>query len=262
MNMDSLLAVARKNFDDLSENPYPGRGIVVGLDVTGHFLVMIYWIMGRGKDSRNRVFNSKGGRLFTEAANPAEMEDPSLIIYNAMQEKVIPAERALGFYVVSNGDQTDTVFEGLSALLHPHYTYLPTCLKERTYEPDKPNNTPRITAVAHLGSDKLRVEFAVLRRSRFDESCERDFFIKEKIPAGLGYYVSTYSWDGNPLPHFRGEPILLPIEGNINQLKDRFWNTLNPDNRVSLAVKFVSLATGKSKLKILNKYEKVATATV
>jgi IMP cyclohydrolase len=257
MDTNSLLALARKNLDELSDNPYPGRGIVVGMDVTGQFLVMIYWIMGRSEGSRNRIFNSENGRLFTEAADPAKMKDPSLIIYNAMREKVITAGKGQGFYVVSNGDQTDTVFENLSALIHPHYTPLCICLNDRIYEPDKPNFTSRITAVAHLGANKLHVEFSILRKSEWGDQCDRMLYRYDKIANGLGLCITTYSWDGNPLPPFKGDPILLPIEGGIGKVTDRFWDVLNPDNRVSLAVKFVSLVTGKSQVKILNKYQKV-----
>lgn len=241
----------------LQENSYPGRGLVVGVDPSGQFLVQIYWIMGRSDNSRNRVFSTENGRLFTEAADPAKMKDPSLVIYNAMLEKTL-FSRPLGFFVVSNGDQTDTVFEKLSILCYPSHTYLPELLESRAYEPDAPNFTSRITAVTHLRIEHWRTEIAVLRKSVWGESCDRLHYVYSEIAKGFGFCVTTYVGDGDPLPAFTGEPLLVPIPGGINDTLKAYLEMLNEANRVSLAVKYISLIDGKSELVAKNKYAKVS----
>lgn len=250
-------AIAERNLIALQANPYPGRGLVVGVDQSGHFLVQIYWIMGRSKNSQNRIFSVEGGRLFTEAADLTKVADPSLIIYNAMLERDCkggPPE----FYIVSNGDQTDTVFSQLSALICPHYTYLPTVLRFRKYEPDSPNFTPRITAITHLGTNGWRAEIAILRKSMWGDECDRLHYQYTNIAKGFGFCVTTYSGDGDPLPAFNGEPLLMPIPGSMRDILSTFWDSLNEANRVSLAVKMISIKTGKSVILVQNKYSKVA----
>jgi hypothetical protein len=251
-------AEAERNFSDLQQNPYPGRGFIVGVDESGEFMVQVYWIMGRGEKSRNRVFSVEGGRLFTEAADPSKMsdEDTKLIIYNAMREVSRGAESGLSsFYVVSNGDQTDTVFDRLVPMVHPYFEYLCSCLSDREYEPDGPNFTPRITAVTHLG---LRTEILIHRRSQWGESCDRLHYVYPDIANGFGFCVTTYSGDGNPLPPFRGEPLLMPLSDDGDAIMDTYWQSLSEANRVSLAVKAICRRTGKSQIRIINKYKKVA----
>jgi IMP cyclohydrolase len=248
--------IAERNFISLQENLYPGRGLVAGVDESGKFLVQVYWIMGRGTDSRNRVFSAEGGRLFTEAANPAQMKDPSHIIYNAMREKTCRDGTPPAFYIVSNGDQTDTVFDEFSALICPHYTCLSAALSRRVYEPDAPNYTSRITAITHLGMTNWHTDIVILRKSIWHTSCDRAQYQFSSIANGFGFCVTTYSGDGNPLPTFTGDPLLMPIKGDISQVLANYWSALNEANRVSLAVKAINIATGKSTIVIANKYAK------
>jgi hypothetical protein len=230
--------LAQANFAWLQNNAYPGRGIVAGLDETGRYLVQIYWIMGRSPNSRNRVFKSdETGRLYTEAADPAHMTDPSLVIYNAMKENGPQ-------FIVSNGDQTDTVahFQGPSNLS--------ASLASRIYEPDAPNFTQRITAISFL---QPAVQMSILRKSVFGDGCDRLLF--EYIPyPGFGHCITTYAGDGNPLPPFLGDPLIMPLQGTLKDVTQTYWDALNTNNRVSIAVKFVSMETGTSEIHIKNEY--------
>lgn len=250
-------AVAERNLIALQQNPYPGRGLVVGVDQSGLFLVQIYWIMGRGDDSRNRVFEQDGGQLRTVIANPAKAKDTSNRIYNAMQEKTCGGKPP-AFYIVSNGDQTDTVFTHLSNRINPYYTYLPQALRGRYYEPDPPNSTSRITAVTHHMCDCWRTEIAIIRKSMWGDDCDRLHFQYTNIAKGFGFCVTTYSGDGDPLPAFTGEPLLMPVPGSMRDILSTYWASLNEANRVSLAVKMISIKTGKSIILVQNKYSKVA----
>lgn len=237
---------AQSNFSWLRNNAYPGRGIVVGIDQTGNYLVQVYWIMGRSENSRNRVFKSdRMDLLYTEATNPAIVQDPSLIIYNAMRKKG-------QHYVVSNGDQTDTVVE---SDLDP--SNLNVILATRMYEPDKPNFTQRITAVSSLREGSLSsLQISILRKSVFGDACERLTY--EYVPqAGFGHCVTTYSGDGDPLPPFLGDPLVMPLRGGLQEVADEYWAGLNEINRVSLAVKFIAVDNGHSRIHIINKYGQV-----
>lgn len=243
---------ARKNLMVLSENPYPGRGIVIGLHPKGKHIIMAYWIMGRSDNSRNRLFDyDKEGRLFTVAADESKVEDPSLIIYNAMLEKS-------GLYVVSNGDQTDSV---INEDLAQSGLRLSDMIRDRMYEPDKPNFTSRITGVVNkrladwTESNPPRAELLILQKSRWSDACERRAYELELAP-GFGWCITTYAGDGDPLPPFRGDPCLLPV-GNIEDTLDTYWNALNPDNRVALAVKAIDMKTGGSMIFVENRFEKV-----
>ncbi len=259
---------ATKGFSALGMNPYPGRIIIVGLDETGENLVQIYAIMGRSKNSRNRIFSVDDGRLFTEAANPKEVADPSFIIYNAMMEKedIHISQR---IHVVSNGAQTDRVADSMAS-----GDSLGLALSEWEYEPDSPNFTPRITAFSWWkrdGSNKLNCHMgvALLRKAIEGGSCDQSFFFydnyppnlkgesQESIPAGYGVMVHTYLGEGDPLPAFRGEPRYVPLEGNIDQLLDRYWEVLNKENRISLAVKFIPPDQHSSIIRIKNQYAKI-----
>lgn len=247
MNAEELKTLAGNNLLALATNPYPGRGIVAGIDRTGGYMVQVYWIMGRSPNSRNRVFDADdNGRLFTEAADPSKVDDPSLIIYNAMREMGLN-------YVVSNGDQTDTVISSLV----PSMFSLDLALRGREYEPDKPNFTPRITAISSIVK-KVRVALfmSVLRKSPFGKGCDR--FTYELTPApGFGYCITTYSGDGDPLPSFSGDPVLMPLVGGIEEIANDYWRVLNEENRVSLAVKSIQISSGNSSIHIINKYAKV-----
>jgi IMP cyclohydrolase len=245
-NLDRVDAYAKANVAWLRENPYPGRGIVAGLDERGR-LVQVYWIMGRSDNSRNRVLTAENGRVFTEAANPAKMRDPALIIYNAMNEGVRDKS---WYFVVSNGDQTDTCLESGPWALD-------NSLKERTYEPDDPNFTQRITAVFSLSREDPILQMSVLRRSLFDDSCDRIAYSYSGLAPGLGYCITTYVGDGSPLPPFREEPLLMPLVGGIDAVARTYWGFLNEANRVSLVVKYIDRPRGVSTVRIINKYNKV-----
>lgn len=243
--MIPTLSSAAQNFQALQANPYPGRGIVVGLDASAAALVQVYWIMGRSANSRNRVFEAEAGLLRTAAADPAKVADPSLIIYNAMRE-------LKGLYVVSNGDQTDTAIQGLLA-----GATFSQALSTRQYEPDRPNYTPRISALCSLRDGLPIAEISLLKRSAFGMGCDRQLFRYESFAPGYGFCVTTYAGDGDPLPSFQGEPRLLPLEGNADRIADAYWAALNAENRVSLAVKMIDIASGASTIVIRNQYQKV-----
>jgi len=232
------------NFEALKLNPYPGRGIIVGLDETGGNLVQVYWIMGRSENSRNRVFEAHGTTLKTAAADPSKMADPSLVIYNAMRE--LP-----GFYAVTNGDQTDTIIDGILAGANSRQA-----LSTRQYEPDGPNFTPRISAICCLRFGIPIVELSVLKKSLFRDGCDRHFFRLGDLAKGVGHCITTYMGDGNPLPSFQGEPYPLPLAGDAETLAKRYFEALNADNRVSLVVKFIDIESRKSTVAIENKYQK------
>jgi len=240
-----LIATAGNNEVRLVGNPYPGRGIVVGLDETGQFLVQVYWIMGRSENSRNRVFGKDDtGRVFTEAADPSKVKDPSLIIYNAMRE-AMPRY----CWVVSNGHQTDPLVDSGESFA------LTMC--RWSYEPDAPNFTPRISAASLWGpKDIPNVLISILRKSLWSDACDRHFYEINDLGKGFGYCIHTYRGDGDPLPAFQGEPYLLTLVGDIEGVANDYWEMLNPENRVSLAVKFIP-KSGLSKVVIRNKYQKV-----
>ncbi len=246
MNKRIGLAV-EKNMYDLSQNSYPGRGIVMGMSETGGYVVQVYWIMGRSENSRNRVFGVEGTRLFTEAADSSKVKDPSLIIYNAMRE-------THRHFVVSNGVQTDKVIAGISA-----GDTFQGSLRGLEYEPDAPNFTPRITGICRLDLvDRGDPFFGldIIRKSVWDYSCDRFFYRYDRIERGIGYCITTYTGDGNPLPAFVGEPLLMPLAGDIDAVANAYWQVLNEENRVALAVKFIALQ-GTSCIKVINKFTKV-----
>lgn len=252
MSLSDQIEIAQANLRTLSLNPYPGRGIVIGLNPSGKFIIMIYWIMGRSDNSRNRLFEyDETGRLFTVAADASKMKDPSLVIYNAMIEQ-------RGLYVVSNGDQTDSVVQ---EDLARSGLRLSEMIRHREYEPDKPNNTIRITGLVNKrltdwADSKPRAELLILQKSLWSDACERRSYDLELAP-GVGWCITTYAGDGEPLPSFRGDPYLLPIN-DIEKTLSAYWDNLNADNRVALAVKAINAQTGKSMILIKNRYTKVA----
>lgn len=246
---DAVRDQAHANLEALRRNPYPGRGIVMGLDDEGACLVLAYWIMGRSENSRNRVFeyNVGTGRLFTKPADPAKMKDPSLVVYNAMIEWS-------GCHIVSNGHQTDAIARGMADGGY-HCGFFDVMREDWTYEPDAPHYTPRIAAVYWMGSHSMGM--AILRKSARGDACERNFYCFDELGEGLGFCLTTYSGDGDPLPAFRGEPYLLPLEGDLAAISVTLWDALNPKNKVSLAVKVVNLESGISMAHVFNKYMSV-----
>jgi len=219
---------AKNNLLALKQNPYPGRGIIVGMDETGKYLIQVYWIMGRSENSRNRVFViEKNGVLKTSPFDPTKVKDPSLIIYTAMAQ-------AHKHYAVSNGHQTLdalSIQEGLDS-----------SLEMWRYEPDSPNYTPRISALLELRISGPQIaELSLLKKSPFSDECDRYLYKLAISQPGLGYCITTYNGDGDPLPSFTGDPYLLPLAGGIEDIAQTFWDSLNKDNKVSLAVKFIEI---------------------
>ncbi len=235
MNMLSLQ-------QELSENSYPGRGIVIGRSENGKYAVAAYFIMGRSVNSRNRVFVEEGQGIRTEAFDPSKLEDPSLIIYAPV--------RVLGNKtIVTNGDQTDTIYEGMDKQLTFEQS-----LRCREFEPDGPNYTPRISGIMHLEGGNYNYAMSILKSNNGDpSSCNRYTFAYENPKAGEGHFIHTYMHDGNPLPSFEGEPKLVSIPDDMEAFTDMLWNSLNEDNKVSLFVRYIDIATGEYETKIINK---------
>lgn len=227
---------------ELSSNAYPGRGIVIGKTKDGKKAVTAYFIMGRSSNSRNRVFVTEGEGIRTEAFDPSKLEDPSLIIYAPV--------RVLGNKtIVTNGDQTDTIYEGMDKQLTFEQS-----LRSREFEPDGPNYTPRISGVMHIENGTYNYAMSILKSNNGNpEACNRYTFAYENPVAGEGHFIHTYMHDGNPLPSFEGEPKLVEIDGDIDQFTGMVWNNLNQDNKVSLFVRFIDIETGEYETKILNK---------
>ncbi len=227
---------------ELKENAYPGRGIVIGMSGDGTKAVTAYFIMGRSSNSRNRVFVEDGEGIRTQAFEPAKLEDPSLIIYAPV--------RVLGNQtIVTNGDQTDTIYAGMEA----GQTFEQS-LRCREFEPDAPNYTPRISGIMCVSEGSYNYGMSILKSNNGNpESCSRFCFAYENPAAGEGHFIHTYMHDGNPLPSFEGEPKLVGIEGDIDEFTDMVWNSLNEENKVSLFVRYIDIRTGTYQTKIVNK---------
>ena len=227
---------------ELKENAYPGRGIVIGISPDGKKAVTAYFIMGRSANSRNRVFVEDGEGIRTQAFDPSKLTDPSLIIYAPV--------RVLGNKtIVTNGDQTDTIYEGLDKQLTFEQS-----LRNREFEPDGPNYTPRISGIMHIENGRYNFAMSILKSNDGDpDSCHRYTFAYENPKAGQGHFIHTYMHDGNPLPSFEGEPEKVAIEGDIDTFTNAVWDSLNPENKVSLFVRFIDLKTGKAETRIVNK---------
>lgn len=230
----------------LEQNRYPGRGLVIGRDRGGDWL-QVYWIMGRSANSRNRRFVAEGALLRTEAVDPSALEDPSLVIYEAMLEHP-------GVYLVSNGDQTRTLHEAFAA--HPATWSFERALATREREPDAPNYTPRISGLLDLRGAEPQIGLSLLRASPLDpERTDRHSFRPAPPPPGLGLGLTTYAGDGDPLPSFAGEPLWLPLDGDAEAVLGRYWDALDADNRVALAVKQVPAGGGAGRIHIRNRHD-------
>ncbi len=227
---------------ELEGNAYPGRGIVLGKSEDGTKAVIAYFIMGRSENSRNRVFVEDGEGIRTQAFDPSKLVDPSLIIYAPV--------RVLGNKtIVTNGDQTDTIYEGMDKQLTFEQT-----LRSREFEPDAPNYTPRISGILHIENGHYNYALSILKSNQGDpDSCHRFTFAYENPKAGEGHFIHTYIGDGNPLPSFEGEPTWVSISGDIDSFTDLVWNGLNADNKVSLFVRFIDIASGQYETRIVNK---------
>lgn len=230
--------------NELSQNAYPGRGIVVGASDDGKKAVVAYFIMGRSSNSRNRVFVEHEDGIRTQAFDPAKLEDPSLIIYS-------PVRVYNNKTIVTNGDQTDTIFEGLLNGIS-----FEQALRSREFEPDAPNYTPRISTVLRVDPDRNQFRYVIsILKSAYGnpEACIRNTFGFRKPIAGMGHFIHTYMHDGNPLPSFEGEPKPVKMEGDIDTFTNMIWDNLNEENKVSLFVRYINIATGKYETRIVNK---------
>ncbi len=227
---------------ELKNNTYPGRGIVIGTSQDGKKAVTAYFIMGRSANSRNRVFVTEGEGIRTQAFDPAKLEDPSLIIYAPV--------RVLGNRtIVTNGDQTDTIYDGLDEELT-----FEQALRNREFEPDGPNFTPRISGVMHIADGRYDYSMSILKSNNGDaDSCSRYTFSYENPKAGEGRFIHTYARNEEPLPSFEGEPKWVDISGDIDSFTDMVWNSLNEENKVSLFVRFIDIETGEYETRIVNK---------
>ena len=227
---------------ELSENSYPGRGIVIGRSEDGAKAVTAYFIMGRSENSRNRIFVEDGEGIRTEAFDPSKMKDPSLIIYAPV--------RVLGNKtIVTNGDQTDTIYEGMDKQMTFEQS-----LRGREFEPDAPNYTPRISGIMHIENGTYNYAFSILKSNDGDpSSCQRFTFAYQNPKAGEGHFLHTYQGDGNPLPSFEGEPTRVKVRSDIDAFTEKVWANLNEDNKVSLFVRYIDIATGKYETRIVNK---------
>ncbi|MFC5530978.1 IMP cyclohydrolase [Cohnella yongneupensis] len=234
---------AESTVQELRQNAYPGRGIIIGLTPDATRYMQVYWIMGRSENSRNRIFvPEENGFLRTEAADPAKLSDPSLIIY-------YPLRHTDGAHIVTNGDQTDTIYEALR-----QGGTFEQALGTRTYEPDPQNFTPRISGIVDLNDKQNAYKLSILKSNENDESqTKRQYFHYENAIAGYGHFISTYVGDGNPLPSFQGEPKLAPLFNNAQETASYYWSLLNEDNKISLLVKTIGVDDGSISLTVFNK---------
>ena len=228
--------------EELKANAYPGRGIVIGKTPDGTRAVAAYFIMGRSVNSRNRVFVEDGEGIRTQAFDPSKLSDPSLIIYAPV--------RVLGNKtIVTNGDQTDTIYENMDK----QQTFEQS-LRTRTFEPDGPNYTPRISGILHFVDGGFNYAMSILKSSDGNpEASNRYTFAYENPIAGEGRFIHTYMHDGDPLPSFEGEPKRVEIYDDMDAFTDMLWNSLNEENKVSLFVRYIDIATGTYETKIVNK---------
>ena len=229
--------------EELKKNAYPGRGIVVGRSADGSKAVTAYFIMGRSENSRNRVFVADGEGIRTQAYDDSKMEDPSLIIY-------APVRVLKHHTIVTNGDQTDTIYEKMS-----RDESFEESLRSREFEPDAPNYTPRISAVMNVKNGSYDYMMSILKSNNGDPSeCLRFTYSYSAPKAGEGHFIHTYMGDGNPLPSFEGEPEPVALDGDIDAFTQNVWESLNADNKVSLFVRYIDIATGEYETRIVNKH--------
>ena len=229
--------------EELSQNAYPGRGIIIGKTPDGTKAVTAYFIMGRSENSRNRVFTEDGEGIRTQAFDESKLVDPSLIIYAPV--------RVLGNKtIVTNGDQTDTIYE----MMDKQMTF-EQALRTREFEPDAPNYTPRISGIMHIENGKYNYAMSILKSNNgHPDSCQRFTFAYNNPASGEGHFIHTYKCDGNPLPSFEGEPKLVDVADDIDAYTKLLWENPNEDNKVSLFVRYIDIATGTYETRIVNKH--------
>ena len=228
--------------NEVSNNTYPGRGIVIGKSKDGKKAVTAYFIMGRSNNSRNRVFVEDGEGIRTQAFDSSKLEDPSLIIYAPV--KVLGNKT-----IITNGDQTDTIYEGMDKQLTFEQS-----LRSRKFEPDAPNYTPRISGIMHIENNKYNYAMSILKSNNGNpNSCNRYTFAYENPIEGQGHFIHTYMHDGEVLPSFEGEPKLVELDGDIDEFTNMILSNLNEDNKVSLFVRFIDIKSGEYETRIINK---------
>ena len=227
---------------ELQANAYPGRGIVIGKSPDGTKAVTAYFIMGRSENSRNRIFAEEGEGIRTQAFDESKLTDPSLIIYAPV--------RVLGNKtIVTNGDQTDTVYDGIKEGLTFEQS-----LRSREFEPDGPNYTPRISGIMQVEDGTFHYAMSILKSNNGNpDSCNRYTFTYENPVPGEGHFIHTYMHDGDPLPSFEGEPKLVAVEDDIDTFTKTLWESLNEDKKVALFVRYIDIATGTYETRIVNK---------
>ena len=225
----------------IKDNPYVGRGIVIGKTPNGKKAVAAYFIMGRSNNSRNRVFTERNGDVFTEPYDASKVEDPSLIIYAAIR-------KCGDKLIVTNGNQTDTVYNGLK-----NGVSFKSALESREFEPDAPNFTPRISGVLDFSGGGFSYEMSILKSA--DEkgsACNRYTFSYPSL-SGLGHFIHTYVTDGDPIPTFQGEPERVGTLDDIDEFTEHLWNSLNEANKISLYVRYTDVATVEEEERLINK---------
>ena len=227
----------------LENNVYPGRGIIIGKTPDGSKAVTAYFIMGRSENSRNRIFTENNGEVFTEPFDASKVQDPSLIIYAAIRS----LDNQL---IVTNGDQTDTVYDGLKA-----GKTFSEALESRCFEPDAPNFTPRISGILTFADGGFTYQMSILKSADAEGSDCNRYTFSYAPKNGLGHFLHTYVCDGNPIPTFQGEPERIAVADDIDEMTDRLWNALNKDNKISLYVRYVDLKSGKAENRLINKHQ-------
>lgn len=237
MNIYEIKSISQR----LEGNTYPGRGIVIGKSADGKSAVTAYFIMGRSANSRNRIFTEKDGAVYTEPFDASKVEDPSLIIYAALRQY----ENNL---IVTNGNQTDTVYEGLAA-----GKSFDEALATREFEPDGPNWTPRISGMLTFDGGDFTYKMSILKSGDAEGSFCNRFGFHYVPKAGLGHFIHTYVCDGNPIPTFQGEPERVSIPNDIDAFTNEIWNVLDENNKISLYVRYIDLETGKETCRMINK---------
>lgn len=229
--------------EELSNNEYPGRGIIIGKSEDNKYAITAYFIMGRSKNSRNRTFVKEKDGIKTQAFDSSQMTDPSLIIYS-------PVRVLNNKTIVTNGNQTDTIYDGLVNNLTFEQS-----LKTREFEPDSPNFTPRISGLLEFESGRFSYQLSILKSNNGNSSCcNRYTFSYDNPISGQGHFIHTYKQNGNPLPSFEGEPKIIEIDDNkIDDFTNKLWNNLNEDNKISLFVRYIEIETGITETRIINK---------
>ena len=225
----------------ITGNSYVGRGIVIGKSADGKKACAAYFIMGRSANSRNRIFTEKDGEVFTEPYDASKVQDPSLIIYAAIRSY----ENNL---IVTNGNQTDTIHDGLAAGLT-----FSKALESREFEPDAPNYTPRISGMLSFAEGDFSYELNILKSIDAEGTDCARYTFSYPAKAGLGHFLHTYVCDGNPIPTFQGEPERVAIPDCIDTFTEKLWNALDEDNKISLYVRYIDLETGETENRLVNK---------